>query len=93
MWSFDGAKRQRGAKAYNQRLSMPRNEKSQKGDKPLDAVADYRYKDKRKNNPPAKIAAEGFVPLVPKAEYFYTPRRPPELRFDVPAKPTSCPPY
>jgi adenine-specific DNA-methyltransferase len=49
----------------------------------LDKVADYRYPDAtRKNNPPAKIAAEGHVPLVPKAEYTYSPRRPPELRFD-----------
>ncbi|HLG95184.1 MAG TPA: site-specific DNA-methyltransferase [Bryobacteraceae bacterium] len=49
----------------------------------LDKVADYRFPEAtRKNNPPAKIAAEGHVPLVPKAEYFYSPRRPPELRFD-----------
>jgi adenine-specific DNA-methyltransferase len=46
-------------------------------------VSDYRYPEAtRKNNPPAKIAAEGFVPLIPKAEYLYSPRRPPELRFD-----------
>jgi adenine-specific DNA-methyltransferase len=49
----------------------------------MDQVTDYRFPDStRKNNPPAKIAAEGFVPLIPKAEYFYSPRRPPELRFD-----------
>jgi adenine-specific DNA-methyltransferase len=49
----------------------------------LDGVADYRFPEAtRKNNPPAKIAAEGYVPLVPKAEYMYSPRRPPELRFD-----------
>src|SRR5450755_2743398 len=49
----------------------------------LDAVTDYRFPEAtRKNNPPAKIAAEGYVPLVPKAEYLYSPRRPPELRFD-----------
>ena len=49
----------------------------------LDAVTDYRFPEAtRKNNPPAKIAAEGHVPLVPKAEYAYSPRRPPELRFD-----------
>lgn len=49
----------------------------------LDAVTDYRFPDaSRKNNPPAKIAAEGYVPLLPKAEYTYSPRRPPELRFD-----------
>ena len=46
-------------------------------------VSDYRFPEAtRKNNPPAKIAAEGFVPLIPKAEYLYSPRRPPELRFD-----------
>lgn len=49
----------------------------------LDKVTDYRFPDAtRKNNPPAKIAAEGHVPLIPKAEYTYSPRRPPELRFD-----------
>jgi adenine-specific DNA-methyltransferase len=49
----------------------------------LDAVTDYRFPEAtRKNNPPAKIAAEGYVPLIPKAEYLYSPRRPPELRFD-----------
>jgi hypothetical protein len=46
-------------------------------------VTDYRFPEAtRKNNPPAKIAAEGHVPLIPKAEYTYSPRRPPELRFD-----------
>lgn len=46
-------------------------------------MTDYRFPEAtRKNNPPAKIAAEGYVPLVPKAEYKYSPRRPPELRFD-----------
>ncbi len=49
----------------------------------LDKVTDYQFPDaNRKNNPPAKIAGEGYVPLVPKAEYAYSPRRPPELRFD-----------
>jgi hypothetical protein len=34
----------------------------------LDVVTDYRFPDAtRKNNPPAKIAAEGNVPLLPKA--------------------------
>ena len=52
-------------------------------DSSLDMVTDYRFPDAtRKNNPPAKIAAEGHVPLMPKAEYAYSPRRPPELRFD-----------
>jgi adenine-specific DNA-methyltransferase len=52
-------------------------------DNALKNVSDYRFPEAtRKNNPPAKIAAEGFVPLIPKAEYLYSPRRPPELRFD-----------
>jgi adenine-specific DNA-methyltransferase len=47
------------------------------------AVEDYRHSGaKRKNIPPAKIAAEGKVPEVPKIQYSYSPRRPPELRFD-----------
>lgn len=49
----------------------------------LKNVSDYRHPDaRRKNNPPAKIAAEGHVPLVPKAAYSYSPRLPPVLRFD-----------
>src|SRR5665811_1905719 len=52
-------------------------------DNALGTVTDYRFPEAtRKNNPPAKIAAEGYVPLIPKAEYLYSPRRPPELRFD-----------
>jgi len=52
-------------------------------DNRLNSVSDYRFPEAtRKNNPPAKIAAEGQVPLIPKAEYTYSPRRPPELRFD-----------
>src|ERR1035438_1080365 len=52
-------------------------------DDALKNVSDYRHPEAtRKNNPPAKIAAEGYVPLIPKAEYLYSPRRPPELRFD-----------
>src|SRR5260370_13747985 len=40
----------------------------------LDAVTDYRHPEAtRKNNPPAKIAAEGHVPLIPKPEYLYSP--------------------
>ncbi|MBX3323104.1 MAG: hypothetical protein KF757_08965 [Phycisphaeraceae bacterium] len=35
----------------------------------------------RKNIPPAKIAAEGVVPAIPKAEYAYNPHLPPVLRF------------
>jgi adenine-specific DNA-methyltransferase len=65
---------------------MANNKKKTKAvaaDSSLDKVTDYRYPEStRKNNPPAKIAAEGYVPLIPKAEYLYSPRRAPELRFD-----------
>ena len=50
-------------------------------------VKDYRHSGAtRKNIPPAKIAAEGKVPEVPKIQYSYSPRRPPELRFDTSGK-------
>ncbi|MBV8709349.1 MAG: site-specific DNA-methyltransferase, partial [Acidobacteriaceae bacterium] len=50
---------------------------------PTETVTDYRHPQaKRKNNPPAKMAAEGVVPILPKTEYAYSPRRAPELRFD-----------
>lgn len=52
-------------------------------DNGLKNVSDYRFPEAtRKNNPPATIAADGYVPIIPKAEYLYSPRRPPELRFD-----------
>ena len=49
----------------------------------LGNVTDYRHGEAtRKNNPPAKIAAEGTVPLMPKIRYEYSPRLAPALRFD-----------
>jgi adenine-specific DNA-methyltransferase len=55
-------------------------------------VEDYRHSGaKRKNNPPAKIAAEGTVPAMPKIEYSYSPRRPPVLRFDTSGKADKLP--
>jgi adenine-specific DNA-methyltransferase len=49
----------------------------------LGNVADYRHDEaSRKNNPPAKIAAEGTVPIMPKIRYEYSPRLAPALRFD-----------
>ncbi|MBM4071877.1 MAG: tetratricopeptide repeat protein [Planctomycetes bacterium] len=55
-------------------------------------VEDYRHSGaKRKNNPPAKIAAEGMVPVMPKIEYSYSPRRPPVLRFDTSGKADKLP--
>ncbi|MBK8233116.1 MAG: site-specific DNA-methyltransferase [Candidatus Eisenbacteria bacterium] len=55
-------------------------------------TADYRHKqEKRKNNPPAKIAAEGVVPVIPKAKYAYSPHRPPTLRLDPTADADTLP--
>ena len=56
-------------------------------------VQDYRHTEaKRKNNPPAKIAAEGVVPPVPRAKYEYNPHLPPVLRFDQRGGPDKLPP-
>ncbi|MBN1888797.1 MAG: site-specific DNA-methyltransferase [Thermoflexales bacterium] len=45
-------------------------------------VADYRHAEKRKNIPPAGIAAHGKVAQVPATRYTYDPHLPPVLRFD-----------
>lgn len=68
---------------------MPRKTKTKSA---KEAMADYRHDEaKRKNNPPAKIAAEGQVPLMPKIEYEYSPRLPPVLRFDPTGAPDKLP--
>ncbi len=55
-------------------------------------TADYRHtREKRTNIPPAKIAAEGTVPKVPKARYYYSPHLPPVLRFDPTGVPDKLP--
>ena len=47
------------------------------------AISDYRHAGvSRKNNPPASIATEGWTPYIPQVRYSYSPRLPPELRFD-----------
>ena len=46
-------------------------------------VEDYRHDDaKRKNIPPAGLAARGRTPKVAQQTYFYNPHLPPVLRFD-----------
>lgn len=46
-------------------------------------TSDYRHEgEKRTNIPPAKIAAEGTIPKVPRVRYAYNPHLPPALRFD-----------
>jgi adenine-specific DNA-methyltransferase len=58
----------------------------------LDAVAEYRHGEAtRTNNPPAKIAAEGTVPLMGKIRYEYSPRLAPVLRFDPTGAPDALP--
>ncbi|MGA3066374.1 MAG: hypothetical protein ABSF29_05950 [Tepidisphaeraceae bacterium] len=57
-----------------------------------EVATDYRYPSaKRKNNPPATLAADGVVPAIPKAKYEYSPRLPPVLRFDPSGKPDALP--
>lgn len=46
------------------------------------AVVDYRHEAKRKNNPPAGLAAQGPVREVAKVKYAYNPHLPPVSRFD-----------
>jgi adenine-specific DNA-methyltransferase len=55
-------------------------------------TTDYRHiREKRTNNPPAKIAAEGKVPKVPKVRYEYSPHLPPTLQFDPSGKSDKLP--
>jgi adenine-specific DNA-methyltransferase len=55
-------------------------------------TADYRHTgEKRKNIPPAKIAAEGKVPKVAKVRYEYSPHLPPVLRVDPTGKADKLP--
>lgn len=52
----------------------------------------YRHKgEKRRNIPPAAIAAEGRVPAAPKLQYSYSPRLDPVLRFDSSSAPDKLP--
>ena len=45
-------------------------------------VRAYRHDKLRKNNPPARIAAQGILPPKRKMEYNYNPHLTPSLRFD-----------
>jgi adenine-specific DNA-methyltransferase len=61
-------------------------------DTPVVPIGDIRHPAaKRKNNPPARIAAEGTVPVIAKAEYAYNPHLPPVLRFDQRGGPDALP--
>ena len=55
-------------------------------------VTDYRHtKAKRKNIPPAGLAAQGKIAEKPAERYFYNPHLSPILRFDATGKEDSCP--
>jgi adenine-specific DNA-methyltransferase len=54
-------------------------------------VTDYRHVEKRKNIPPAGLAAQGRVREVPRARYAYDPHLPPVLRFDSTGKEDAMP--
>jgi adenine-specific DNA-methyltransferase len=55
-------------------------------------VTDYRHDEAaRKNNPPAKSAAEGTLPIMPKIRYEYSPRLAPMLRCHAAAQADQLP--
>jgi adenine-specific DNA-methyltransferase len=59
---------------------------------PEQTVVDYRYDDeKRKNIPPAGLAAQGKIREKPKIRYAYNPHLPPILRFDRTGKTDGLP--
>ncbi|MDX2177684.1 MAG: site-specific DNA-methyltransferase [Candidatus Sumerlaeia bacterium] len=55
------------------------------------AVREYRHGAKRKNNPPAGLAAQGKVAEAPRIRYEYNPHLPPVLRFDDTGKADGLP--
>jgi len=55
-------------------------------------VKDYRHRGaRRKNIPPAGLAAQGEIREKPKIQYFYNPHLPPILRFDQTGQPDKLP--
>lgn len=54
-------------------------------------VVDYRHQTKRKNIPPAGLAAQGKVSQAPKLEFAYNPHLPPILRSDPAAESDQLP--
>lgn len=78
-------------KSVSKKTSRKKAPAAQKAEKQA-LMSDIRHPAaKRKNNPPAKIAAEGTVPVIPKAQYAYNPHLPPVLRFDQHGGPDDLP--
>jgi len=65
--------------------------RSKKHNQIQENVQDYRHTSKRKNIPPAGLAAQGKVSEVPKTRYFYDPHLPPVLRYDETGAPDQLP--
>jgi len=62
--------------------------RSRRNEKLGPRIDHYRHKgSKRKNNPPAKIAAEGKIPKVEPVVYSYSPHLSPILHFDAEGEP------
>ena len=55
------------------------------------SVLDYRHAAKRKNIPPAGLAAQGRVRETPRMQFAYDPHLPPMLRFDATGASDSLP--
>jgi len=82
------------AKKAGRQAKKPGRRSSPKAPRDPDTLplADTRHPSaSRRNIPPAKIAAEGVVPAIPKAEYAYNPHLPPVLRFDQHGAPDALP--
>ncbi len=69
-------------------MPEPRAKSSQSAKAP---VADYRHAAKRKNLPPAGLAASGEIKETPKLQFAYNPHLPPRLRADPTGKADALP--
>ncbi len=67
---------------------MPPKKNKDSGDP---SVLNYSYDTKRKNIPPAGLAAQGKVAKEPKKTFLYNPHLPPVLRFDPNGKSDALP--
>ncbi|MFN7944179.1 MAG: site-specific DNA-methyltransferase [Blastocatellia bacterium] len=66
-----------------QKEAMPPRKRTPDNNAAQSGVTDYRHTSaKRRNNPPARLAAENPVPMMAKIEYAYSPHRVPALQFD-----------
>jgi len=69
-------------------MSEPKQESAKSVKSP---VTDYRHATKRKNNPPAGLAASGEIKEAPKLHFAYNPHLPPKLRSDPTGKADALP--